>query len=117
MSGRTISAYTDEATATRLAYLAKIEDRSPAQIAAAALRFYTGLPPEAHQALRRIEAMESPELLSSLQREVTRTVLHALFDGAEGRMVKRAEEGGVADTASTEDDLLAEAVRLTTRRR
>jgi hypothetical protein len=40
MTGRTVSAYTDEATAAKVAEIARLEDRSPAQIGAAALRFY-----------------------------------------------------------------------------
>ena len=52
MAGRTVSAYTDETTAQRIAQLAKVEDRSPAEIAAAALRLYVNLPTHAHQAFR-----------------------------------------------------------------
>jgi len=39
VAGRTVSAYADEETARVIERLAAFEDRSPAQIAAAALRF------------------------------------------------------------------------------
>lgn len=44
MAARTISAYADERTARDVERIAQSEDRSPAQIAAAALRFYARLP-------------------------------------------------------------------------
>jgi hypothetical protein len=56
MTGRTVSAYADESTASSVAEMARLEDRSPAQIAAAALRLYVRLPPAARDAWRRIEA-------------------------------------------------------------
>ena len=60
MAGHTLSAYADEQTYQKVAQLAKIEDRSVAQIVSAALRFYMRLPRHAHDALRRAEA-DGPE--------------------------------------------------------
>lgn len=118
MAGRTVSAYADEATASRIAHLAKIEDRSPAQIAAAALRLYVGLPTVAHDAFRQIEAMESPQMLDDVQREITRTMLHTLYEDASRRIVESMRRNGIGDNiGDSEDEILAEAVRLTTQPR
>jgi predicted transcriptional regulator len=115
MTGRTVSAYADEATAARIAELAKLEDRSPAQIAAAALRLYVGLPEVAHRALRRLEATESPELIREAQRAITRKVLDVLFDDAERYIVESMRRKGIGNNiGDSEDEILTEAVRLTT---
>ena len=115
MSGLTVSAYADEATAARIAQIAKLEDRSPAQIAAAALRLYVSLPEVGHRALRRLEANESPELNKQAWISMTRGLLHVLFDDAERHIVECMRRKGIGDNiGDSEDEILAEAVRLTT---
>jgi|ERR1039457_2252925 hypothetical protein len=108
MAGRTISAYTDDVTAQRVATLARMEDRSTGQIAAAALRLYTNLPTEARQALRQIEAMESPEVLEDFHRAMTRLLLNAVYDSAHRRLMSQMP----AAEYDSEDAILAEANRL-----
>lgn len=112
MSGRTISAYADEQTAQCIATMAKVEDRSTGQIAAAALRLYTHLPLEARQALRQIEAMESPEVLDNLQKAMTRLLLNAVYESAHHRLMQQMP----ASEKDDEEALIAEAVRLTASR-
>lgn len=115
MAGRTISAYADEDTAARIAQIAKLEDRSPAQVAAAALRLYTGLPEVAHRSLRRLEAKDSAELREQAWRAMTRGLLHVLFEDAERHIIECAERQGIWDhIGDSEEEILAEAVRLTT---
>ena len=109
MSGRTISAYTDDITAQRIATLAKVEDRSTGQIAAAALRLYANLPSEARQALRQLEAMESSDVLENAQRAMTRALLNAVYDSAHRRLMIHMPAGEY----DSEDAMLAEANRLT----
>jgi len=111
MSGRTVSAYADETTARRIAQLAKVEDRSPAQIAAAALRLYVILPTEAHQAFRQIEAMESSAVIDSVQRAMTRVLIDGVYDAARRRAVAQMHVSGGDD--DSEEAILAHAVRLT----
>jgi|HubBroStandDraft_1064217.scaffolds.fasta_scaffold706704_1 hypothetical protein len=118
MSGRTVSAYVDDATAASIAQIAKIEDRSPAQIGAAAFRLYAALPEVAHRALRRLDAAESPELSRQASNSMTRGLLHVLFDDAENRIVESMRRNGIGDNiGDSEDEILAEAVRLTTQPR
>jgi len=116
MPGKTISAYTDEETARLVEHLAKVEQRKPSQIAAAALAFYVRLPVEAHAALRRLEALESPEQLNLMRREVTRAISNASYDAAMARMSGRIRES-YGGRLQSEEDILVEAVRLTTQHR
>lgn len=110
MAARTISAYADEATARGVERIAQLEDRSPAQIAAAALRFYVRLPAEAHAALRRVERQGTAEDIDALAREITRKALDAEWEVAHRQLVAEMQVG---PTPADEDALLAEAVRLT----
>jgi hypothetical protein len=111
MAGRTVSAYTDELTARRIAQLAKAEDRSPAEIAAAALRLYVSLPPHAHQAFRQIEAMESPAVTDSVQRAMTRALIDGVYEAARQQALGQMS---VPPEGDSEEAILAEAIRLTT---
>lgn len=109
MASRTISAYADEKTARVVERIARLEDRSPAQIAAAALRFYVQLPAEAHAAFRRVEKLGTEQDMDALTREITRKALDAEWEVAHRQFVSEMK----ASVAGTEDDILAEAVRLT----
>lgn len=109
MSGKTISAYADDMTAARVASMAKTEDRSPAQIAAAALRLYVGLPAEARQALRQIEAMDRPDTLNQTQRAIARVLIDQRYELAHQEMMTQMP----AATDATEEALQTEAIRLT----
>ena len=113
MARKTISAYTDEETAELVKHIALVEQRKPSQIAAAALAFYVRLPIEAHAALRRLEALATPEHLTMMRREVTRAISNASFDAAMDSMAPAIDER-YGDRLQTEEDIVAEAVRLTT---
>ena len=114
MPGKTISAYTDEETARRVAELARIEHRKASQIAAAALSFYVRLPPQAHEALRHLAAMGSAEEMNLMLREVTRALNRSAYDASLRALAPRVQET-YGDTLPTEEEILAEAVRLTKR--
>lgn len=79
MAGRTVSAYTDEATAAKVAEMARREDRSPAQIAAAALRFYVRLPAHARDAWRSAEALDD-KAIDEAAWAVGRALLNKRYD-------------------------------------
>ena len=114
MARRTISAYADEKTADQVERIAKIEDRPPAQIAAAALRLYVRLPAEAHAALRRIEALGTEADLDGAASEAARAIIDAQYEIAHRRLVEAMPESAVSGLHD-EESLLAEAVRLTKR--
>lgn len=95
MPGKTISMHASGETAQLLEYLARIEDRSPSQIAAAALAFYLRLPPEAHAALRHVQALGTDEDARRVARGITRLLLNAQYDIAVGRLGRElGEQGG-----------------------
>lgn len=113
MPGRTLSAYADEATAAKVAEMARLEDRTPSQIAAAALRFYVALPDFGRDAIRRLEASGSPEALRDAAWDVGRAIRAAQFDAAMERAIGSIEAPD--SFPDDEDGMLAEAVRLTNR--
>ena len=106
--GKTISAYTDEKTALRVNEMTQQEQRKAAQISGA----YTHLPPEAREAFQAIEQQGDPAL-ELMQREVTRALLNVQYAWAKQQAVQSMPSPTLE--TQTEDDLLAEAVRLTSR--
>lgn len=111
MAGKTISAYTDEETAALVAELARVEQRTPSQIASAALKLYARLPPRAHDSLRRLEANGAPEDFNLMLREITRAISNASFDAA-SRKIGSAFADAYGDDLHTDEEIEAEAVRL-----
>ena len=110
MAARTISAYADENTARDVERIAELEDRSPAQVAAAALRFYVRLPAEARAAFRRVEKLGTGQDIDALTREITRKTLDAEWEVAHRQLVAEMK---VDASPADEDAILAEAVCLT----
>jgi hypothetical protein len=112
MAGKTISMHASEATALRVEQVSRLEDRSPSQIAAAALNFYLLLPPEAHTALRHVQALGTAEDVERVIGKMARLLLDAQFEVAERRVVASMTARGL-DSLESEDDILAEANALT----
>jgi hypothetical protein len=109
MASKTISAYTDAETASMVEQISRVEQRKPSQIAAAALAFYVRLPVEAHAALRRLEAMGTPEDLNLMRREVTRAISNASYNAAVRQSGPRVREQ-FGDALESDDDVLNTAV-------
>jgi hypothetical protein len=114
MAGRTISFHASEELAGRLEHAARVEDRSPSQIASAALDLYLRLPPEAHSALRHVHALGTDEDRHQAIRSVARVLINAQYDLAVRQMGIELRERGIA-VPDSEEELLAEAVRMTSR--
>jgi predicted transcriptional regulator len=106
----TLSAHTDEATASRVSDMAKLEDRTPSQIAAAAVRWYVRLPASARAALRRIEA-QGDQAMDDAAWAAGRALLDKEFDTVLDRGLLGYTPALPA--GASEDAILAEAVRLT----
>jgi hypothetical protein len=106
----TLSAHTDDATASRVSEMAKLEDRTPSQITAAAVRWYVRLSPSARDALRRIEA-QGEHAIDEAAWAAGRALLDKEYDAVLGRGLQRYTPPLPAD--ASEDDILAEAVRIT----
>ncbi|HSU17212.1 hypothetical protein [Longimicrobium sp.] len=115
MPGKTISAYTNEETARLVEHLAKVEQRKPSQIAAAALALYARLPGEAHSTLRSLEMLGDAGEYDRMLREVTRAILEVGYHSSVRRMMPRLKQV-YGTSLQTEDDIMAEAVRLTSRK-
>lgn len=109
----TISAHTDEATASRVGEMSKLEDRTPSQITAAAVRWYVRLSAPARDALRRIEA-QGDESIDEAAWAAGRAVLDKDYEAVLDRGLASYTPTVRAD--ASEDDILAEAVRITRRR-
>jgi hypothetical protein len=116
MAGKTISMHASEEIARRVEHVSRMEDRSPSQIASAALNFYLQLTPEAHTALRHVQALGTAEDVERVSREMARLLLDAQFEVAERRVVAAMKTQGLGQLES-EDDIIAEANALTSRTR
>lgn len=106
----TLSAHTDQATASRVNEMAKLEDRTPSQITAAAVRWYVRLPASARDALRRIEA-RGERAIDEAAWAAGRALLNKEFEEVLDRGLANYTPSIPAD--ASEDEILAEAVRLT----
>lgn len=111
MAARTISLHASGEMARMVEHLSRVEDRSPSQIAAAALAFYLRLPSEAHSALRHVQALGGEEDVRGLVRGITRLLLNAQYDVAVRRMGDDLLEQGVP-VPETEEEMLEEADQL-----
>lgn len=115
MAGRTISAHADSETAQLVEQISRMEGRTPSQIAASALALYVRLPGEAHSALRQVQAFGEPEDLREAMRQIARVLLHAQYEIGRRRLVASIPDEAV-EHLETEEDIVAEAVRLTARK-
>ena len=106
----TLSGHTDEATASRVSEMARLEDRTSSQITSAAIRWYTRLSPSARDALRRIEAAGETAVSAAAW-----AAGRAVLDQDYGSTLARGLEGYTPALAAiaTEDEIMEEAVRLT----
>lgn len=105
MPGRSISGYVDEAVASRVAAIARAEDRAPANIVGQAISHYVSLPEFTRRALRSIETRGKPEEQKWALEQVARAVLRADMEITERRIA--AQIGPDAQKASTEEELEA----------
>lgn len=112
MAGKTISAYTDSETASRVGTIAKVEQRTQAQIGGMALKLFVSLPKEAREALWQIETMGNGQDWESLMNEVTRTVLNVQYRLASQQVIEEMKVDQLGDLDS-EDEILQAAVNLT----
>jgi predicted transcriptional regulator len=108
----TLSAHTDDATASRVSEMARLEDRTPSQITAAAVRWYVRLPASARDALRRIE-VQGDVAIEEAAWAAGRALLDKEFDAVIDRGLATYQPTLAAGVS--EDEILTEAVRITRR--
>jgi hypothetical protein len=114
MAGRTISMHASEEVARRVEHLSRVEDRSPSQIASAALRFYLEMPPEAHTALRHVHALGSGADLERVISKIALLLLSEQYEISVRQMGRELEARG-AIVPESEEELLVEGALLTAR--
>jgi hypothetical protein len=111
MAGKTLSAYVSEEVAENVALEARREDRSPAQIAGLALRFFVSLPRDARASLASLYNLGTQDECRQAVNEVARALNVAEFEMTCRRMANVAGKL-VADEAS-KDEIDQAAVDLT----
>jgi hypothetical protein len=111
MAGKTLSAYVSEEVADNVALEARREDRSPAQIAGLALRFFVSLPRDARASLASLYNLGTQDECRQAVNEVARALNIAEFEMTCRRLAGAAAKL-VADDVS-EDELDQVAVELT----
>ena len=112
MSGKTISAYTDKQTADLVESLAKIEQRSPSQIMAIALKFFVKLPISAREAWYQIEAIGDEGDRERAIEKITQALLRERYEICQKAVVEEMNVDSLG-SLETEDDILAAATELT----
>ncbi|MGK7934667.1 MAG: hypothetical protein AB4206_02490 [Xenococcaceae cyanobacterium] len=112
MAGKTISAYTDSETASRVGIIAKVEQRTQAQIGGMALKLFVSLPKEAREALWQIETIANGQDWESLMNEVTRTILNVQYKLASQQVIEQMKVEKL-ENLDSEDEILQTAVNLT----
>lgn len=114
MAGQSISA--DAATVARLRQTATSEGRTPSQITASSLKLYLALPGTVRAALRDIEMLGTAEDQHNMIRAIARTVASTQYDVARRRIAEGMRIDN-EDLIETDEEILAEAVRATTKGR
>jgi predicted transcriptional regulator len=112
MSGKTISAYTSEKTASLLAQIAKKESRKKAQLAGMAIELFVSLPPAAIDAWLRVVASGSPEIREQVKDKIARTLLDARYQITHSQLIEEINSDQI-EPLETEDDFLNAAVAIT----
>lgn len=106
------STHLDDNTDVLIVKTAKLEDRNPSQIMAAAVRWYLHLTPGARDAMRRIEAT-GPSAVEEASWALSRVLLEREYE----TLVRQGAGTLQTDLPpdASEDDIMAEAVRMTRR--
>jgi hypothetical protein len=116
MAGQSISAHADSATVTRLRQTARREGRTPSQITAASLKLYLSMPDAVRTALRDVETLGTPDDQHNMMRAIARTVVATQYEVSRRKVAESMQLANEADL-STDDAILAEAVRATAKSR
>jgi hypothetical protein len=116
MAGQSISAHTDAATVAQLRQTARREGRTQSQLTAASLKLYLGMPDAVRTALRDVEALGTPEDQLNMMRAIARAVVSAQYEVSRRKVAESMQLENEAEL-STDDAILAEAVRAVAKAR
>jgi len=112
MAGKTISAHTDKQTADLVNRLAKIEQRTPSQIMAIALKFFVKLPMSARQAWYQIEALGDEADQERAIALITQLLIDERYSLLQNKVIEEMKIDLIGEL-ETEDDIVNAAVKLT----
>jgi predicted transcriptional regulator len=112
MSGKTISAYTNEQTANKLSEIAKRESRKKAQLAGMAIELFVSLPPAAIDAWLRVVANGEPDIMAQVKDKIARTLLDARYQITHRQLIEEIESEYL-EPLETEDDFITAAIAIT----
>jgi cytochrome P450 len=111
MASRTVAAHLDDATIARLRAAASVENRSPSQIQAVALKLLLDMSPGARRALFAIDGIADDAERKLAAKRLGRAALAAYEQIIDARALRLSRRG--ADRAlDSEEAIEAEAVRL-----
>jgi len=111
MVSRTVAAHLDETTVTRLRAAASVENRSPSQIQAVALKLLLDISPGARRALFAIDGIADDAERKIAAKLLGRAALVAYEQIIDARARRGRPQTG-DDVTATEEAIEAEAVRL-----
>jgi hypothetical protein len=111
MASRTVAAHLDESTVARLRAAATVENRSPSQIQAVALRLLLDMSPGARRALFAIDGIADDAERRLAAKRLGRAALVAYEEIIDAR-ARRAQPQAGAAPLDSEEAIEAEAVRL-----
>jgi cytochrome P450 len=111
MTSRTVAAHLDETTITRLRAAASVENRSPSQIQAVALKLLLDMSPGARRALFAIDGIADDAERKLAAQRLGRAAL-AAYEQIIDTRARRGRHQLDEDAAVTEEAIEAEAVRL-----
>lgn len=114
MTGQSISAHGDATTVAKLRQTATSEGRTPSHVIASSLKLYLALPGTVRAALRDIESLGTAEEQQNMIRAIARTVVSTQYDVARRRIAEGMQLDN-EDMIETDEDIMAEAVRVTTK--
>jgi predicted transcriptional regulator len=116
MAAQFFSADADATTVARLRQTAAREGRTPSQITGSSLKLYLALPGTVRTALRDIDALGMPEDHHNMMRAIARAVAPTQYEVTRRQVAEgmRLRNEGLLET---DEDILAEAVRATAKRR
>ena len=111
MAGRAVSAWVSDDVAEAVTLEARREGRSPAQLAAQAIRFFMTLPREARASVNALDNLGTLDQRRAAMNEVARALNNAEFEMTCQRMAPHSLE--LMPDGMSDGELDAEAVRLT----
>ena len=116
-TAKTLYAQPSTELAARIERTKQLGNQSSAQVVLEAVDFWTLLPPEAHLALRRLEAASGRAVMERAVQHFARDLVGLQYADAQDRVVQQMLIPKSMASATSEDELLAAADKAVRRAR